>query len=239
MLSDKIKEILLYASSKYYNNHYVLKNLYFNLYYSQEGEDIILRKIFEGKTNGFYIDIGAHHPIRFSNTYYLYQEGWSGINIDPIPGIMERFNKIRPRDINLEIGISEKEQILTYNIFNEQALNTFNIEEAKLKDGSNSGLFYITEKKEVRTYPLSDILNQYIKENQQIDFLSIDVEGLDLEVLMSNDWTKYRPHYILVEELRTDIENIIKDSKIFAFLKEHNYSLLYRTYNTSFYKKND
>ncbi|HIB94217.1 MAG TPA: SAM-dependent methyltransferase, partial [Candidatus Lambdaproteobacteria bacterium] len=95
------------------------------MYFSQEGEDVILRRIFEDQKNGFYIDIGAHHPKRFSNTYYFYDRGWEGINIDATPGSMKIFQKFRPRDINLEIAISEKEQQLTYFMFNEPALNSF------------------------------------------------------------------------------------------------------------------
>src|SRR5690554_6253894 len=74
--------------------------------YSQEGEDILLEKLFEGKNDGFYVDVGAHHPRRFSNTYLLYRRGWRGINIDAMPGSMAEFRRLRGRDINLEIPIS-------------------------------------------------------------------------------------------------------------------------------------
>lgn len=75
--------------------------------YSQEGEDAILRRLFELTDKGFYIDIGAHHPQRFSNTYFFYLKGWNGINIEPRPGSSQLFNELRPRDINLELGISQ------------------------------------------------------------------------------------------------------------------------------------
>lgn len=88
---------------------------------------MILRRIFENVENGFYVDVGAHHPKRFSNTFYFYKKGWSGINIDAMPGSMSLFNKIRPRDINIEAAVSnEKEEVIFY-IFNEVALNTFEI----------------------------------------------------------------------------------------------------------------
>ncbi|MCP2732462.1 FkbM family methyltransferase, partial [Symplocastrum sp. BBK-W-15] len=99
--------------------------LYHNLSYSQEGEDMIISRFFEGKKQGFYVDVGAHHPQRFSNTYRFYLQGWRGINIDAMPGSMEIFNKIRANDINLEISISDCNQILTYYEFNEPALNGF------------------------------------------------------------------------------------------------------------------
>ena len=77
-------------------------------YYSQEGEDIILRHIFGDQTKGFYVDVGAHHPKRFSNTCYFYDRRWQGINLDTLPGSMWFLQKLRPRDKNLEIAISEK-----------------------------------------------------------------------------------------------------------------------------------
>ena len=94
--------------------------------WSQEGEDMVLRRIFE-KKNGFYVDVGAHHPIRFSNTYFFYRIGWSGINIDAMPGSMQAFKKSRVRDINLELGVSNHNANLDYYIFNDTALNTFSV----------------------------------------------------------------------------------------------------------------
>jgi hypothetical protein len=82
--------------------------------YSQEGEDLILRKIFENQQQGFYIDVGAHHPKRFSTTYVFYKHGWRGINIDAMPDSLKVFNKFRKRDINLEKAFSDKKERLTY-----------------------------------------------------------------------------------------------------------------------------
>ena len=73
--------------------------------YSQDGEDMVLRKIFKNQKMGFYVDIGAHHPKRFSNTHLLYKKGWKGINIDATPGSMKLFNQLCPRDTNLELGV--------------------------------------------------------------------------------------------------------------------------------------
>ena len=91
----------------------VLKYLPIHLFqshnsYSQEGEDMVLRSFFEGKKNykGFYIDVGAHHPYRYSNTLYFYKKGWCGINIEPTPGAIKTFNFFRRRYININFGIS-------------------------------------------------------------------------------------------------------------------------------------
>jgi hypothetical protein len=82
--------------------------------YSQEGEDRILLRPFENCKDGFYVDVGAHHPTRYSNTYLFYRMEWSGINIDAAPGSMNLFKKKRPRDINLEVAISDREEELTF-----------------------------------------------------------------------------------------------------------------------------
>ena len=96
--------------------------------YSQEAEDLLMYKLLKEThrvSNGFYVDIGAHHPIRFSNTYLFYKMGWHGINIDPIPGMKQQFNFFRPRNINLELGISADSKPLTYYEYKEGPYNTF------------------------------------------------------------------------------------------------------------------
>ncbi|MBP1652581.1 MAG: hypothetical protein H6Q26_2738, partial [Bacteroidetes bacterium] len=92
--------------------------------YSSEGEDLILKRIFDNKQNGTYVDVGAHHPFRVSNTYIFYKKRWKGINIDPNPGSKAMFDRYRPLDTNLEMGVSSTRQHLTYHIFNDPALNT-------------------------------------------------------------------------------------------------------------------
>ena len=79
---------------------------YSNISYSLQGEDMVLKELFADKNQGFYVDVGAHHPFRFSNTYLFYKKGWRGINIDAMPRSMELFDKFRPRDINIECGVA-------------------------------------------------------------------------------------------------------------------------------------
>ena len=205
---------------------------YHNLSFSQEGEDIILRRLFEEKNTGFYVDIGAHHPQRFSNTYLFYLKGWNGINIDPIPGKMELFNQLRSRDINLEFGISQFGNSLTYYIFNEQALNTFSKEIADQRKAP----YKVIQEKQIETYTLAKVLEQYLPPNQEIDFLSIDVEGLDEEVVKSNDWKKYRPHIILAEALKTTSLEEAINSPVALFLQQEGYGLIAKAKNTLFFQ---
>lgn len=107
MLKSSLKKLL---PSRFWSYLIYMRDLYFVRFhtksYSQEGEDLLLSRIFGDKKDGFYIDVGAHHPFRFSNTYLLYKRGWRGINIDAMPGSMKLFNRFRPRDINIECGVA-------------------------------------------------------------------------------------------------------------------------------------
>jgi|APSaa5957512535_1039671.scaffolds.fasta_scaffold116676_1 FkbM family methyltransferase len=200
--------------------------------YSQEGEDMILQRLFEKQKTGFYVDVGAHHPRRFSNTYFFYKKGWCGINIDAMPNSMKRFNRSRPRDINIEKAISENEKILKYYGFNEPALNGFS---KKISEERNSKNGYSIEfTKDIKTCTLENILDNNLPENQEIDFLTIDVEGLDFEVLKSNNFEKYRPKVILVELLKSSLSNI-ENNEINRFLENLDYSIYAKAVNTVFF----
>ena len=201
--------------------------------YSQNGEDLILNRFLDNKKEGFFVDVGAHHPIRFSNTYLFYKKGWTGINIDAMPGSMIQFNKIRPKDINIESGVGLKNDQLTFYQFNESALNTFSKKEALSK---NKNGYEIIKSNLVQVESLENLLDKHMPRNTKIDFLNIDVEGKDEEVLISNNWEKYNPSYILVEILR---ENYIgdKNSSIKKFLKSRNYIPINKIFDTYIFKK--
>lgn len=212
------------------------QHIYYKNSYSQEGEDMILSRFFEEKTNGFYVDVGAHHPQRFSNTYYFYLRGWHGINIDAMPGSMNIFNELRPNDINLELAISDTRQKLIYYAFNEPACSGFCKELADTY--SNLSHYEKLFEKEIQTYPISEVLDEYLPPNQTVDFLNIDVEGLDYQVLMSNNWEKYRPTLVLVEDLQQTSMEEANESKVAVFMREQNYSLYGKTICTLIFKKN-
>ena len=238
---NKIKKIIKkIIPVKYYKFLIKTKSIFFDIYaiksYSQEGEDIILRRILgEKKTVGFYIDVGAHHPKRFSNTYHFYKKGWQGINIDAMPGCVKMFRKIRPRDINLEFAISDKRQTLIYYCFNDPALNSFSktlsIERNKKEE------YKIIDEIKIETLTLVEVLDAYLPSDTTIDLLSVEVEGLDFQVLTSNDWSKYRPNIVLVEDLYFSFDNP-DNSKIYKFLTEKDYHLIAKTINTMFYRNN-
>ena len=216
----------------------IFKNIFKNYSiksYSQEGEDLILKRFYEDQKKGFYVDIGAHHPTRFSNTKLLYQKGWNGINVDAMPGSMKLFNNSRKRDINIELGISEKPGFLNYYIFNESALNGFSEELSNYRDNQND-IYKIKEIIKINIITLEMLFDKYLPPNQIIDLLSIDVEGLDLEVLKSNNWIKYKPNLILVEILSSDLVDTLK-TQISIYLMGLGYMVYFKTVNTVFFKK--
>jgi FkbM family methyltransferase len=236
MIKSAIKSMLSQDAvdnmSYYINNYFggwALKS------YSQEGEDMILRRLFEKQTRGFYVDVGAHHPKRFSNTYFFYKKGWNGINIDAMPGSMDLFQRLRPRDINLEKPIAKCKQVLTYYMFNEPALNGFSKELSGQRNGQ--GQYFIKATKEIETTTLEDVLDNNLPFGKEIDFLSIDVEGFDFMVLKSNNFEKYKPKVILIEVLGCCLDEIF-DSEIVLFLAQHDYSVFAKTVKTVFFKRN-
>jgi FkbM family methyltransferase len=189
--------------------------------YSQEGEDLVLARIFEGKTTGFYVDVGAHHPLRFSNTYLFYRRGWRGINIDATPGSMQEFRRMRPHDINIEALISSDHGSASFFLFNEPALNTGSAKLAYQRPSENAS-YQVVDKVVLETRSLSEILDAHLPNGQKIDFLNVDAEGADLSVLKSNNWDRYQPTYILAELLDTEFKSV-KDHKIALYLQRQGY----------------
>lgn len=228
------KLIKKFIPVRYHSKIVLILKGYSTKSFSQEGEDLLLRRIFENKLKrGFYVDVGAHHPKRFSNTYLFYKKGWKGINIDAMPGSMKLFNSVRPRDINIEVPISEKKEILTFYAFSEPALNTLSREygEHRILEEHNHLLF----KKDIETESLERILDTYLPKDQNIDFLTVDVEGLDFEVLKSNNWNKYRPTVVVVEAYENSFIEVL-NSEIYLFLNKLGYEIIAKTPNTVLYK---
>jgi len=204
-----------------------------NLAYSQDGEDMILRRLFEGQPKGFYVDVGAHDPFRFSNTCYFHRRGWTGINIDPNPVAIDRFRRHRPSDVNICVGVSEAEESLFFYFFNEPALNTF--DSALAAERARIPSYRLIETRSVPVRRLDDLLGEYLPQGQGIDFLSIDAEGFDLSVLRSGDWSRYRPRVLLIEA-RERTFLALENDPIATFASSAGYNLIAKTLNTLIYE---
>ncbi len=167
--------------------------------YSQEGEDVLLERVLDHISfKGTFLDIGAHHPIRYSNTYKFYLAGWRGINIEATPGSSKIFKEIRPSDINIEIPVADKEEELVFYMFNNPELNTFSEENVKQWDGQGDAKVIKTLK--LKTSTINAILNEHYPYNKHFDLLSIDIEGLDLKILRTLDFNQYHFNFIIVED---------------------------------------
>ena len=177
----------------------------FKTSFSQRGEDIIIDNLLGKKRGGFYVDIGAYDPTRFSNTKRFYLRGWRGINIEPDPIRIKKFHNSRPRDINLNIGIANKNGLLNFFKFSPQTLSTFS--KSAAANYQKQG-YTIIETLKVKVSKLGQILEKECK-NRQIDFFSIDTEGSDLEVLKSNNWKKFKPKVICIEGQGNNPEKLL------------------------------
>jgi FkbM family methyltransferase len=162
-------------------------------YYAQNREDVLLDRVFRDVEHGFYVDVGANHPTHWSVTRHFYDHGWRGINIEP-GLIFDTLARQRPRDINLQVAVSDVSGRLTfYEYPGAHGVSGFSSELPPL-DGS---LLEGRLERQVETLTLRQIFDQ--EQPPTIDFLSIDVEGHERQVLMSNDWSRWRPRVVLVE----------------------------------------
>jgi FkbM family methyltransferase len=199
--------------------------------FAQEGEDLILERMFEHQPTGVYVDVGAHHPRRFSNTLLLYRRGWHGVNIDAAPGSMAAFRKLRPRDQNLEIGVMADDGVREFYVFDEPALNTFDAARAKSLDAPP---YKLLATHQVRCAPLATILKEHGSEH--VDLLTIDAEGYDFDVLCTLDWNVTHPRVVLMEQHSRDIEELAA-TPLHAYLRERGYRFAAKTFNSVFYMR--
>ena len=165
-------------------------------YYAQFYEDYILGYVFKDQKSGFYVDVGANDPDDSSVTKYFYLAGWRGINIEPIPELVEKLNKSRPEDANKGVAISDRPGELTfYKGVKASGLSTLS---AKIAASHRArGFEFTTIKIPVTT--LTAVLDEHAKDKPEITFLNVDVEGFEKQVFSSIDFTRYRPRVIMAE----------------------------------------
>ncbi len=226
-----------------------LKKILFDqvqFYYSQEGEDIILPYICPQEV-GLYVDVGAYDPVIFSNTYLFYKRGWSGLVIDPRPGTIKRFGRIRPRDKAIEMGISESKGELVYYQFKEENVNTFD-EQTMIRNRQRG--YHFINKKTIKVDTLTNILDSHLNlKGKSIDLLSLDVEGYEFHILKALDWNKYAPKVICVEISKSnpvksentwlDLEEIAR-TEVYQYLKQKQYRPIAKTiHSVYFIRRND
>ena len=210
---------LIYFFSQYLKN--LIKPMRPN---SRWGVDLIINDIFKNKKRGFYIDIGCHHPIINNHTYLLNKKGWMGINVDIDFNSIDMFNFFRPKDINIQVALSNNiKDTDLYFYHNRAAKNTISKEFG----------YDAVKVKKIRTNTLNNLIDEKKLNNQSIDFISIDVEGNELNVLRGFDLKKFKPKVILLEYIRSDMTefyqkdiDMILNSEIYKYMIKNNYKLI-------------
>jgi len=187
--------------------------------FSQGGEDIVISCLPIGQL-GTYVDVGCHEPIRLSNTFNLYLQGWRGINIDANKDLIDECRRVRRKDISICAAVSDSQRQVTFHKSKTATVST--IDETRLKEWEANWVFAEEDKETVVTQTLTTILDTHLKAGTKVDLLSIDVEGHDFSVLKGLDLTKYRPSVIVVE--CHSLQNVA-ESDIYSHLKSNGYTL--------------
>ena len=186
--------------------------------YSMDGEDVVISNYFKNKEKGFYIDIGCYHPIHRNNTFLLFKKGWQGMNVDIHDFSIELFNYARPKDLNYNFAVSNKNEKVKM-FFQKELSQLSTIDQNQAKKAFQGTI----KEKEIQAYTLNEILNFSKLNNKKIDLLDIDVEAADLKVLQGLSFEKFKPELICIEIH----EKNLKESETFKFLKEYNYELIW------------
>jgi len=182
--------------------------------YSQTGEDAIIRSILDERTHGIYVDVGCNDPIRYSNTLSLYLHGWRGVNIDANPHMIERFQAVRLRDVAVCAAISDQECDLVFHEFEDNLVSTLSTDVL----AEWQGKWKKCGERVVKTRTLDSVLHEHLAPGTEIDLLSVDVEGHDLNVLRSIDLDFFRPKLIVVEMHHMDF-NHTREAGVTAHLE--------------------
>ena len=228
-LEEKIKEKYLYSQGINF-----FKILYFTFQYLKSkfkpriinanwGIDIIVNSILKNKKVGIYVDVGCHHPLINNNTYLLFKRGWKGINIDLDYSSVDMFDYFRPNDDNQKIALGDKKGLKNLYFFHNRApKNTLN-------ELSGKGAKLI---KKIKTDTLNNIIKKSKIKIKNIDFLTIDVEGNELDVLKGLNLKKYRPKVICLELINKNVKffyeqeiSVVQKTKIYKYMTARNYKL--------------
>ena len=196
-----------------------------SIHYGEFGEDILVNRILKNLETGKYVDVGCYHPYKGSLTAQLYKKGWKGINIDLSKSSIDLFNLVRKEDINLNLAVSDFNGQTSY--FENSPINQQN---SLIKNNDNQKKIKIDCKN----------LNLILEENkfEKFDYLNIDVEGSEQNVINGIDLSKYRPILITIENNNLHIKDYI-ESETYKILIKNNYTFISKTGVTNFFLKNE
>jgi hypothetical protein len=183
-----------------------------------EEEDLIILNYFKDINDGYYVDVGCYHPLHLSNTFLLHKKGWNGVNIDISEYTIDLFNYLRPRDTNINTAVTNFDGSTKF--YYQKKLSQLS---SIKKDTATKRMQGKIDEKEIKAYKLSTILSNTKYRHKKINFLNIDAEDSDFDVLCSIDFKIYRPDMICVEIIEEDIF----ESNIYRFLNELNYKKIW------------
>tara|TARA_B100000780_G_C21020209_1_gene408871 strand:+ start:296 stop:928 length:633 start_codon:yes stop_codon:yes gene_type:complete len=205
------------------------------------GEDIFIQNYFKDKPNGFYVDVGCYHPLDGNNTQILYKKGWNGINLDINFYSIELFNFLRKRDVNIHTGISQKKDNLT--MYYRKEINMLNTLDEKI-----AKIHFINgyKKRSIQVNTLNFFISKHFNKLKKIDFLNIDVEGAELNVLKSLNFKHHKPQLVCIEihnakKMYDTNYRYLKSNKIYNYLISKDYKVVWKKKYSFIFerKKND
>ena len=215
--------------NKFFYYFYKILKIYRNkkpsIHYGEFGEDILINRILKNIKTGRYVDVGCYHPFKGSLTVQLYKRGWRGINIDLSKSSIDLFNLVRKKDINLNVAVSDFNGQTNY--FENSPINQQN---SLIKSDDNQKIIKTDCKN----------LNFILEENkfEKFEYLNVDVEGTENNVIKGIDFNKYRPILITVENNNLHIKDYIQ-SDVYKILTENNFTFISKIGVTNFFLNNE
>jgi len=166
--------------------------------YAQNLEDVIIRRALQDINRGFYVDVGAYDAVLDSVTHWFYLNGWRGVNVEPFPALHAKLQAARPEDTNLRCAAGAAPGLRQFHIIGETGLST--LDEAYAADAQTAG-YATSDRLDVPVQTLNQILECY-GDGREIDFLKIDAEGSEAEILNAASFSAVRPRLIVVEAVQ-------------------------------------
>jgi len=222
-----IKKLLFRSAGDFFASHES---------FSQCGEDRIVALLFHaiGIASPTYLDIGANDPVIFNNTYLFYRAGCDGVCVEANPDIVKRLRQTRPRDICINAAVSSRvDGSMPLHIFDEGASGLSTLSTDWMQQRVNRG-FHVDKTLSVPTRDINSLIESHFATVPH--FLSIDIEGLELDVLTSLDFNRFAPSVICVETFRQSTDNAsVKDTRLMRYIEDKGYVLFADTYINTIY----
>jgi len=219
----------------YYLRRFVDLQLHARPGFSQFGEDAsvaaFLRNV--GRACHFYLDIGANHPVRHSNTWLFYRDGASGLVVEANPMLARRLRRRRPRDTVVNVGVlPEGSGTMELQIMDFDGLSTMSPEWGERV--ASTGMARAQRRVTVPVIGINDLLRQHVS-SKPVDFASIDIEGLDFDVLSAWDFDAFRPFLLCAETTEANAAEYRREERVYGLMKSRGYEPLFETFaNTIF-----